>query len=933
MYIFVILNLYNNVTMYKIITISLLITFCFSMGFAQSSGSYDNNKIMLKLKSENRHLMKYNSIDNDDLYGVISQLDNGRLLHIFPNRLPLREQVNSLGDSLVDLGLWFSLQFDENAIGNKIIIQLRSIGIFQFVEYRSVNQLFYVPSDPHIGSQYYLDNIRAYDAWDIEQGDTNVVVAITDTGIDKLQEDLIDGIKYNYNDTIDGVDNDNDGFVDNFCGWDMGSNDNNVQWGNIGHGTFVSGFVSAVPDNNKGIAGVGYHTKILPVRIDNADGSLSADYEGIVYAADHGAAIINCSWGGPYGGNFGKDVVNYATNNQGALIIAACGNSNNPYWFYPASYDNVMSCAATDTFDVRWTASSYGTTVDLSAPGDNVYSTWVSNAYFSSDGTSFSAPIIAGGAALVKAHFPQMNNLQIAEQLRVTADIIDTIASNADVIGMMGAGRMNIFRALTDTLKPSIRYKNQSIVMSNDTISIAGDFMNYLCKSSPALKVKISSPSPYISSILDSLNLGIINTLAHTSNSSNPMKLKVLPGFAIGSYADIKLTYTDTAYSGFEWVRVYLSNQTAILDTNNITTSVNSVSTVGFNDGNKMIGEGFTYKNGRNLLSWGGLIFATTNSNVSDNLYGAGGMESKMKALSVANTVVSAPADQKFLNVYNDDSAGFSKNNFEVNQYSYAFAQDPLRDVVFLEYNIINRNFFAVNNVYVGFYADWDIGLSYKNKSDFDITENLSYTWPTQGGTYVGVQLMSTTTANCYNLDNNGSAGSINIYDGFLNFEKWKALTINRTVAGDTPVGRDVSSMLSGGPYNIAASDTLTITFALLAGDNKNALINTAHQANYWFFNTASVSDAKKELGFSLLQNTPNPASGYTEIAFVLANSNNVTLEIFNIQGKLMETVVSSNLGVGEHKYKVSLKDYSAGIYTYRLSSTKASLSRKLIIK
>jgi len=139
--------------------------------------------------------------------------------------------------------------------------------------------------------------------------------------------------------------------------------------------------------------------------------------------------------------------------------------------------------------------------------------------------------------------------------------------------------------------------------------------------------------------------------------------------------------------------------------------------------------------------------------------------------------------------------------------------------------------------------------------------------------------------------------------------------------------------MLSGGPYTIIALDTLKITFALLAGDNKNAIINTAKAANYWFYNTASIGDLKQNLGVELLQNTPNPASIYTDITFVLNKSDNIRLEIYSIEGKLIETVFAGNLPIGKHIYKVDLNKYNSGVYTYKLSTTKGSLSRKMIIK
>jgi len=390
-----------------------------------ASSQYQQKTILLKVKPEYRNEL----LSNQNLNTLIQDC-KGKLHRVFPNHKPPKEQVDRYGHSLVDISLWYQLKYKSDIPESTIIQNLKQLKLFQYVEQRVLNTLFYTPNDPQIGEQWYLNNIHAYEAWDIEKGDTNVVIGVTDTGIDRVQEDLIDGIKYNYEDTVDGIDNDNDGFIDNFCGWDVGNNDNNPQWGPIGHGTFVSGFVSAVPDNGLGIAGVGYHIKTLPVKIDDTQGYLVHDYEGIVYAADFGCVAINASWGGPIFSQFGQDVVNYATFNRNTLVVAACGNSNNSVWMYPASYENVLSVAATDSLDVRWSQSSYGSMVDLNAPGTFVYSTWPGNIYFSSHGTSFSAPMVAAAVGLVKSHYPWMNALQLGEQMRVSADIIDTIAGN-----------------------------------------------------------------------------------------------------------------------------------------------------------------------------------------------------------------------------------------------------------------------------------------------------------------------------------------------------------------------------------------------------------------------------------------------------------------------------------------------------------------------
>ncbi|GAI36367.1 unnamed protein product, partial [marine sediment metagenome] len=125
-------------------------------------------------------------------------------------------------------------------------------------------ELLYTPDDPLNIYQYYLDTIKAYDAWEICKGDSNIVIGITDTGVDIDHEDLQGNIYYNYNDPINGIDDDNDGFIDNFRGWDLGENDNNPQWEINDHGVVVTGIAGARTDNGIGISGVGFKSRFLP---------------------------------------------------------------------------------------------------------------------------------------------------------------------------------------------------------------------------------------------------------------------------------------------------------------------------------------------------------------------------------------------------------------------------------------------------------------------------------------------------------------------------------------------------------------------------------------------------------------------------------------------------------------------------------------------
>lgn len=182
--------------------------------------------------------------------------------------------------------------------------------------------------------------------------------------------DLQSNIKYNYADPINGVDDDNDGYIDNYRGWDMSMNDNNPMVDMSDHGSHVSGCADAVTNNGTGVSSPGFNCKFLPVKCANATSVSTIDhgYEGIVYAADHGCQIINCSWGGGGGGSFGQDAVTYASVNMGALVVCSAGNTYSDVAQYPAAYKYAFSVAATNSSDEKSSFSTYNYTVDISAP-------------------------------------------------------------------------------------------------------------------------------------------------------------------------------------------------------------------------------------------------------------------------------------------------------------------------------------------------------------------------------------------------------------------------------------------------------------------------------------------------------------------------------------------------------------------------------------
>ena len=905
----------------------LIITLFWSL---QCIAQFQEKTIVIKLLPTK----KIEYINNPSFITFLQKID-GTVYRVFPKHHSPTETTNEFGQQLVDLSLWLQLDYSGEIKESMVLSKLKSMGLFQYTEQRPLNTLFYVPNDSLISHQWYLDNIKAYAAWDVEQGDTNVVVGVTDTGIDRVHEDLKDGIKYNYQDTVDGLDNDNDGFIDNFCGWDVGNNDNNVQWGPIGHGTFVSGFVSAVPNNEIGIAGVGYHIKTLPVKIDDTDGQLIHDYEGIAYAADHGTAVINCAWGGPIFTQFGKDIVNYATFNRNALVVAACGNSNNATWMYPASYENVLSVAATDSMDVRWAQSSYGTQVDLCAPGTFVYSTWVNNIYFSSHGTSFSAPMVAATAALVKSQFPWMNALQLAEQIRVSTDYIDSIGGNNPTKDLMGSGRLNMYKSLTDTLSPSIRFSEKNIQYSSqnhlDTVSITGIFTNYLSPSSAMLTAIISSNSPYIQ-ILDSVFvIGSLNTMGITSNFLNAFRILTLPNIPLGTQADIKIRYNDGPYSAFEFFRLELNTNFQNIDTNQITLTLTSKSRIGFNDDNLNQGIGLLYKEGRSMISMGGLLIATSSNRVSDNIYSDQAYDNDFRTIIPLSASTNPKnSDQSFFCKFDDDSAGFGKQNVEIKQYSYAYNQAGKDKFVILEYHIFNTGSTSLNGLYTALFADFDIEKSTANKANYDAFQQLAYTYQTAGGKYAGLMLLEGKNANAYNIDNDGSNGSVSIYDGFYDFEKFQTMTQLRDSAG-YGTGGDVSTMLSSGPHSILVGDSIVVSFALLVGDHLYELKQVAQEAYDTYYNTTSISECNVKLH---LKAVPNPFTTETEISFENSTNQDAILKLYSSQGQLINKWIESKMPNGTVRFKLNAHDLGlkAGVY-YLLITTQSGISSlKLVV-
>lgn len=316
-----------------------------------------------------------------------------------------------------------------------------------------------MPNDPAFDQLWGLHqpndkDIDAPEAWALSVGFSNIVVAVLDSGIDYNHEDLAVNMWRNPGEIPgNGIDDDGNGFIDDVYGWDF-HNDNSDPFDDNFHGTHCAGIIGAVGNNGIGVAGVNWSVRLMAVKILGRGGSgyVSDAVDGVYYATRRGVRLTSNSWG--YYGQLSqslKDAFDDAGSSN-VLCVAATGNeqnNNDEIPMYPASFDsaNIVSVAATDQNDALAWFSNYGrTSVDLGAPGVNIYSTvpTAQGRYARMSGTSMATPHAAGVAALVAAYSPGLTAAQIKQRLLDNTDRVPTLSGKT-----VSGGRLNAFKSLS----------------------------------------------------------------------------------------------------------------------------------------------------------------------------------------------------------------------------------------------------------------------------------------------------------------------------------------------------------------------------------------------------------------------------------------------------------------------------------------------------
>jgi subtilisin family serine protease len=297
----------------------------------------------------------------------------------------------------------------------------------EFAERDYIAEAAYVPGDPYVmsGSEWHLAQIQTPQAWNFTVGLSNIFVAVLDSGVNAAHPDLATQILPGY----DFVFNDPDPTDD------------------FGHGTAVCGTIVAAGNNDAGVAGVAFGCRVLPVKVMDAAGFAyySTIAQGIHYAVDAGARIINISIAGSSPSSTLQDAIDYAWDHN-VVVVAAAGNNADNVPQYPAACEHVIAVSATEPGDTLASFSSFGNDIALSAPGDTIWTTQrdPANPYGAWRGTSFASPIVAGVAALVVSANPLLSSTQIVSVLEQSADDVGAPGRDA----LFGYGRVNAANAV-----------------------------------------------------------------------------------------------------------------------------------------------------------------------------------------------------------------------------------------------------------------------------------------------------------------------------------------------------------------------------------------------------------------------------------------------------------------------------------------------------
>ncbi len=827
----------------------------------------------------------------------------------------------------------------------------------EYAEPRYIHTPTDSPNDSLMVFQSNLAKISAGKAWDITKGNSSIIIGIVDTGIDWKHPDLAAHI-------VKGIDLGGlNGTPDDDPSEDAAPANYKIY--QPYHGTHVAGIASGVTNNRIGIASIGYNCSLMPVKVSRNDVRDSDrgtplvyyGFDGIKYAADHGAKIINCSWGGYAYSHYEQDVIDYVTA-KGSLVVAAQGNDGKTTAFYPADYKNVLSVGWCDSDDKKNISANYGNEVDVMAPGTFIISTWPkeannnNNDYNIINGSSMATPLVSGLAGLVASRFPNYTPQQIAEQIRVTADDIYSVNNSADLNFQLGKGRINAYRAVTETNSVSVRVTDVNFINNGSVIYLTGDeitasltLTNYL-KPVNGLNITINSSDSFIQLTQSSLNNISLDSNQSSANKAF-FKFKILQGAPLDYDVKFLLKFNAGSYSDFQWISLRINPTYANHNSNKVTMSITSKGTLGFTDfPANVYGNGFHFNGGENLLFEGALMFGTSSTVLMDGARETTDQSKDFVMISPIKIISDQAGNQIGTTIFNDSGAGTGSMGIEVNQKSYSYINSPDDKYIIIVDELKNKTAKDITNLYAGYYFDWDMPAtdSGMDSTAYDTNENFGYAFyknKTVLNTIVGAGVISSKNYGYYPINNAATYGDVRLFDsnGYTDAEKW--ISISSGIV-KTDIGYvDISFVVSDGPINIPAGKSAKFAIAIAASDNIFELRNIFKQSRAKYQNelaTGMYQENKIPDKYFLSQNYPNPFNPETLIRYQIPEASNVSLKVFDLLGREITTLVDEFKQPGTYEVKLSGDHIErspvipSGVYFYTLRAGNYTSTKKMLL-
>jgi serine protease len=896
------------------------------VGTAVSQERFQRGVLVLRVNEMHRNECHSDAIDLIEIRDVFERIKVTRIEKKFPNQSQNNE-ARLASNQTVDLSLIYNVYYNAELSPIKASNWLEATGSLFYAEPAYIMQPLGVPNDALLHKQWHLSAIKAFEAWDLSQGSSGKTVAIIDTGVDWDHPDLVDAIELNLEDPIDGLDNDENGYIDDHRGWNFYDNNNDPDELSWSHGTHVAGLSGASTNNNTGVAGSGYKCKILAIKAGNQL-ELTHGYEGIEYAVMMGADVINCSWGSTDYTQLGHDVVKFATE-MGKLVVCGGGNNNNDYDFYPAAFPEAMAVSATDSLTNKATFSSFYYAMDIAAPGQVVFST-KNGTYDYDNGTSMSSPIVAGAAAIVLDRFGYMPPAQLKAQLMETATNIDSLNLNSQYANRLGSGLLNMRAALDTMVTTSIGMENYEITDGDDEVYVVGDLVdlgielvNYFEQTGP-IAVKLSMLND-LATLLDSIKtFPALGENGRANNMNDPFQFEISDINEYNETIDLRVDITSGGYHRVEHIRMLVNPDFVNVAVNDVSTTLSSSGHVGYANNSRTAGLGMQLENEGNFLFEAGLLIGSEAygyTKVADRVRGEQYTDRDFWPVSVIEKIP-ATNGEAFLasGRFNDTSAIEDEIGLIVNQKTWAYDDQGHRNYVVIEYTVVNVGERDLKDLNVGIYADWDVRNAAENRGETSYGKRLGFVYSSSDVPYAGgiVQLNFDKPFYSYMINNAGDNGKVNLREnGFSSEEKWYAMTHNQLSIGQSDLGVDVSQVISMGSTVLASGDSATVAFAFIATKNKEEMLAQADSA--FKRHNGFLPGDEILTPFQSVKISPNPTSNDLRVEFALQKPTSLNIDLYGIDGTLIHQFGEMSYYAGPNFQVLQLPSLTSGSYFLRI--------------